>query len=83
MRPPGFDRARAAAPWPGSVADVNDELQRLRADYPAIAGRFAIGAAPHCPNGATSRSDRAISAKFPRNFVQISAESPDRARARP
>jgi len=75
--------ARERRARPGSVADVNDELQRLRADYPAIAGRFAIGAAPHCLNGATSRFVRAISAKFPSNFAWISAESPDRARLRP
>jgi hypothetical protein len=70
------------AQGPSPVADVNDELQRLRADYPAIAGWFAIGAAPRRPNGATSRFVRAISAKFPSNFARISAESPDHARPR-
>jgi hypothetical protein len=63
--------------------EIDDESQRLRVDYPAIVGRFAIGAAPHRPNGATSRFVRAISARFPSNFARISAESPDPARLRP
>src|SRR4051812_9835170 len=53
-----------------------EELQRLRVEYPPITRRFAIRAAPHCPNGATSRAAaqfrqdfRAISAGFRRNLL--------------
>jgi len=59
---------------------MNIKLQRLRVEYPAISRRCAMRAAPQCPNGATSRFVRAISAKFPGNFARISAESPDRSR---
>jgi hypothetical protein len=72
-----MDGAAAAAHGGLASRRGTGELQSLRAQYPAISRRFAIRAALQCPNGATSRFVRAISAKFPGNFARISSETPD------